>query len=308
MNETTSQGFRRRASSWKSRYVALLLLVQLGLAIGAIAASWSGRSLGINALCWLVPAIPAVAFVAFLAWLMRARAARTRRGLPALMGPCYAALLLVPACLATRGAAAWPVAVLTLASVAGNWLYVHWYSHLDRPASSRLKVGEPLPSFRVRNLRGEWVDSAGWLDRPAVLMFYRGNWCPLCSAQVAEIAMRYRDIEQLGARVVLISPQSQQESAALASRFDAPMDFLTDEAGRAGRALGIWHAGGVPLGIFGYGSDTVFPTVVVTDARGRVVFCHQTDNYRVRPEPDSFIGVLQDLRHAAVDGPRGAVA
>jgi peroxiredoxin len=295
-------------ATWKSRYVAILLLGQLGLVVVSIAAAWSGRALATQTMCWLVPAVPAGAFLAFMGWLMRARSARTTPGLAALMGPSYASLLVTLGCLAYTGAAAWPAAALTAASVAGNWLYVHWYSRLDRPASSRLKVGELLPSFKVRDLRGEWVDSASWLDRPTVLVFYRGNWCPLCSAQVAEIAIRYQDIEQLGARVALISPQPQRESAALASRFDAPMEFLTDEEGRVGRALGIWHARGVPLGIFGYGSDTVFPTVVVSDARGRVVFCHQTDNYRVRPEPETFIRVLQGLPVRGERDTRGAVA
>jgi hypothetical protein len=34
------------------------------------------------------------------------------------------------------------------------------------------------------------------------------------------------------------------------------------------------------------------PTVVVTDAGGRILFADQTDNYRVRPEPSTFLAVL----------------
>jgi hypothetical protein len=35
------------------------------------------------------------------------------------------------------------------------------------------------------------------------------------------------------------------------------------------------------------------PTVVVTNASGTIVFSDQTDNYRVRPEPDVFLAILR---------------
>jgi hydroxymethylpyrimidine pyrophosphatase-like HAD family hydrolase len=42
-----------------------------------------------------------------------------------------------------------------------------------------------------------------------------------------------------------------------------------------------------------YAPHTVMPTVVVTDADGTIVFSDQTDNYRVRPEPDMFLAILR---------------
>jgi hypothetical protein len=58
----------------------------------------------------------------------------------------------------------------------------------------------------------------------------------------------------------------------------------------------------------GYEDDTVLPTLVVTDAEGRVVFADETDNYRVRPIPDTVIGALRDAgvatRPASTSGPQ----
>ena len=50
----------------------------------------------------------------------------------------------------------------------------------------------------------------------------------------------------------------------------------------------------MPLGmeIFGYKSETVLPTVIITDEEGKILFLDQTDNYRVRPEPETFFEVL----------------
>jgi hypothetical protein len=35
------------------------------------------------------------------------------------------------------------------------------------------------------------------------------------------------------------------------------------------------------------------PTVIVTNASGTILFTDQTDNYRVRPEPDIYISILR---------------
>ncbi len=52
------------------------------------------------------------------------------------------------------------------------------------------------------------------------------------------------------------------------------------------------------MSVFGYDSATVFPTVIVLDAKGVVRWIDQTDNYRVRPEPDTFVPLLQRLASA----------
>jgi peroxiredoxin len=127
------------------------------------------------------------------------------------------------------------------------------------------------------------------------LLFYRGNWCPFCTAQIEELAGAYRQLEESGVKIILISPQPAGKNQALASRFDIPLVFLRDPDNAAARQLGILHKWGTPLGLqlLGYGSDTVMPTVILTDASGHIVYSDQTDNYRVRPEPEVFAEILE---------------
>ena len=125
-------------------------------------------------------------------------------------------------------------------------------------------------------------------------MFYRGNWCPLCMAQIREIADRYQDIAAMGIKVVLISPQPDEQSRKLAAQYDAPFIVLVDEGNRVAEELGIAVKNGVPIGIpGGYSGDTVLPTLVVSNEKGTILFSDQTDNYRVRPEPDIFLAILR---------------
>ncbi len=81
---------------------------------------------------------------------------------------------------------------------------------------------------------------------------------------------------------------------SLADRFDVPMRFCVDAGNRIARQLGIDHAGGVAFMMepFGYGRDTVLPTVLIADPEGTIVFVDLTDNDRARPEPSSFIAAL----------------
>ena len=245
---------------------------------------------------WLGPSIVAGSFFAFMGWMMLSGAARTSERLPGLLaaGAGGLAVALAGAVGGTTPAAL-PMSY-ALAGFIGLVVYVFWYSNLGREPSAVLRVGATLPEFLVDTESGQSVSSLALRGKPAVWLFFRGNWCPLCMAQIREVAERYKELEARGAEVVLVSPQSQLHTRALAKRFSVPFRYFIDRDGRAARALGILHESGVPLGIPGYGADTVFPTVIVTDAEGRILLADQTDNYRVRPEPDTFLAALDAAR------------
>jgi len=176
-----------------------------------------------------------------------------------------------------------------------GWLvYLRWYSVFRGRDAHSLRVGSPLPDFRLESMDGHIVSSESFKAKPHLLLFYRGNWCPFCTAQVEELAAAYQGLEKVGISVVLISPQSIKKNQALAARFDVPMVFLRDRDNTAAKQLGILHEWGTPMGmqVLGYGSDTVLPTVILTNEKGMILFSDQTDNYRVRPEPATFEALL----------------
>lgn len=189
----------------------------------------------------------------------------------------------------TQGAGA---IVLSLVCFALLLVYVFWYSKNGRTPSAALAVGSALPQLAFVDLDGAPVSSLDWVGTPTILLFYRGTWCPLCNVQVRELADGYREIAARGAQVVLVSPQPARESAKLAARFDAPMQFLVDVDNAAARVLGIQHPGGAPLGVAPE-VESVLPTAVVLDADGVIRFAHETDNYRFRPDPALFLEALE---------------
>lgn len=269
----------------------LLLLVATGHSLWSVLAADSAADM----LAWAGAALAAGGFLGFFVYLFAVNPARTSRNLPGVL-----ALTVAGGLLAVLG---WLSGGSTLATLyalgpglGGSLLYVFWYSQLPRGEVSRLAAGERLPDFELADAEGQPVSSEDFLGSPALWLFYRGNWCPLCMAQVKEITARYRELDARGVQVLLVSPQPAGHNRQLAARFDVPMRFLVDAGNRAAHALGIAAADGIPRGmeLLGYDSETVLPTVLLTDARGRILWSDQTDNYRVRPEPDTFIRVLDE--------------
>ena len=177
-----------------------------------------------------------------------------------------------------------------------GWLgYIRWYSVFKGRNTPVLLTGAPLPAFPLESLDGHNISSESFKAKPHLLLFYRGNWCPFCTAQIEELAAAYQRLEKSGLNVVLISPQSIKKNQALAARFDIPLLFLRDRDNAAAKQLEIVHKWGTPMGLqlLGYESDTVMPTVILTDSQGAIVHVDQTDNYRVRPEPETFEALLK---------------
>ena len=178
----------------------------------------------------------------------------------------------------------------------GTLLYNFWYTPLDR-SGSKIQQGQLMPEHTFIDINGKNISTHD-TGRKRLWIFIRGNWCPLCVAQVDEISQQYQQVTETGTDVFFISSQSQKQSQSLSDKFDAPMNFLVDTDNAGAIALGIDHIAGVPFGLpGGYDADTAMPTVIITDENGKVIFLDQTEDYRLRPEPSKFIDVLE--QHAA---------
>lgn len=279
----------------KSRFITLLLLALTASSVHALIAL-IGADSGIERVAWAGSLLATGSFMGFFAWLMRGKAARTSAELRTILvlTGIGAAITLIAA---LRGGPLLPLLYALVIGFDGCIAYVYWYSRFMNRDRNTLAVGNTLPSFTLKSADGKLIDSASLVGKVTLLLFYRGNWCPLCMAQIQEIAARYRELAQRGVQVLLVSPQPQKHTQELSARFDAPMQFLIDEDNAAAKILGIDAPNSLPLGLgaMGYDSDSVLPTVLLIDREGRIAWNHLTDNYRVRPEPDTFIAVIDQL-------------
>lgn len=276
----------RLKSIFISSYIAVLLALS-GTAIWQLVAAsyrspWSGV---------LLACLPALLF---FAGLFLRPVARMKSRLLFLPRTGVAGTLLA----LYLGGATWPALLAAVVGVGGSMAYLRWYSRFDNATPPQLAAGRSIPDFDLRDLQGNTVSSRALLDQPTLWLFYRGNWCPFCVAQVRELAGHYQALASRGIRIVLISPQPDTHTSELASRFDVPMQFMVDHDNQAARRLGILVSGGLALGMeaFGYDSDVPRPTVFMTASGGRLIYSDLTENYRVRPEPENFIEIFDQYR------------
>lgn len=246
---------------------------------------------------WLGTAIACAGPAIFFSQIMLMPRARTSRNLGVVIAAGFFGTAL--SVMLGGAIASPPVLIAACVGAVGSLVYVFWYSRFGAPSNAALSVGASLPDFELSE-NGKKFRVSELTAKPALWIFYRGNWCPLCVAQIKEIAAQYRELARRGVEVYLVSPQSEANSVALSKKMDAPMRFMTDAGNRAADALGIRIKDGLPTGFqaLGYDSDVPRPTVFISEAGGRVIFLDMTDNYRVRPEPATFFSVLD--RHAIV--------
>ena len=238
-------------------------------------------------LAWVGALVAVAPLVTFMSSLVLVKRARTFRNQYLLL-----ALALIGTVLSFIGfesPASWYALFLGLIP---TFAYIFWYSTLDRSGSPIIAVGAALPELELYDAEGTPVMPTP--GKHGLYMFVRGNWCPLCMSQIKEIAAQYRELEARGVEVFLIARQPAANTRALAKRFDAPIRFCVDEEGQLARQLGIEHVGAVPflMDTLGYDSDSVLPTVVIIDPSRKIIFADLTDNYRVRPEPSTFLAAL----------------
>ncbi len=179
-----------------------------------------------------------------------------------------------------------------------SWLlYVRWYSLFDQRDKSKISLGAQLPAFQLIDESGQSKSVKDLTDAPRIWMFYRGNWCPLCMAQIKEVSSLYKEIENRGAKVALISSQPHRYTKGLAKKHKVNFDFLMDQDNEAAKTLGIFAKNGTPTAMvaLGYKLDTAMPTIFITDKGGDIIYSDLTDNYRVRPEPQEFLKVLDKV-------------
>jgi peroxiredoxin len=246
---------------------------------------------------WLGTAVACAGPVLFFAAVFTLPIARTSPNLNAVLGAGVVGSALAAAL--ADAPLSLPVLVAATVGIAGTLVYVHWYSHYGAPANDALAVGKTLPDFPLVE-EGRELTSAVLARQPALWIFYRGNWCPLCVAQIGEICAQYRSLAEHGIEVFLVSPQPAENLASLRARCDAPMRYMTDRGSRAAEKLGILVRDGIPAGLqaLGYDSDTTRPTVFITDRDGKIAYVDMTDNYRVRPEPAQYLPILERVAMA----------
>ena len=172
------------------------------------------------------------------------------------------------------------------------------------------KLGELMPHFYLPDGDGRLVSLPSLLrSGPVVISINRGHWCPYCKLELQSLAAINNQIEQLGARVVSIMPDSARFTGPYSASNGLPFPVLSDIDLGYSLSLGLifwvgaeirrlYEEVGVELEKY-HGNQAFFlpaaaKFIVAPD--GLVIARQANVEFRERLEPQTILTTLQDLR------------
>jgi peroxiredoxin len=78
-----------------------------------------------------------------------------------------------------------------------------------------LKVGDVFPDFLLPDAEGRLVERADLIaEGPAVVTFYRGDWCRTCTEALAQLEAAAGEVQAAGATLTAIAPETAGRALA----------------------------------------------------------------------------------------------
>ena len=173
-----------------------------------------------------------------------------------------------------------------------------------------LSVGSTLPDVELIGPNGASTTLGEAMGgRPAVVVFYRGAWCPYCN-----IALRnYRDfllpaLSDRAVRLIAVSPQGPDGSLTMQERHNLAFAVLSDPGIVLARVMGIVAASssevraaqlrlGLDLTVVNADGTTAlpWPTTAILDAGRTLRWIDVHPDYSTRSEEGDIVAALDAL-------------
>ena len=93
-----------------------------------------------------------------------------------------------------------------------------------------LQVGQHAPDFYQKDAEGKDFKLSDALKKgPVVIIFYRGQWCPVCNKHLSQVQENLEQIMEKGSMVVAISPEKPEYLEKTALKTGANFSLIYDE-------------------------------------------------------------------------------
>ncbi len=174
-------------------------------------------------------------------------------------------------------------------------------------AAAVLAVGARILAFELPDHNGKLVASLELLARgQVVICFIRGRWCPFCVGQMEAMNLVVPQIEQAGATLVAISPQTVKQAFFMHDQHKLRFPLLSDAGNKVARQFGltyrvpamqeaVYRRAFVNLP-FTNGDDSwelPIPATYIVGQDGKILFASANEDYSERAEPAEIVNTLR---------------
>lgn len=173
-----------------------------------------------------------------------------------------------------------------------------------------LQKGQKAPHFSSKDQEDQIFELEKALTKgPVVLIFYRGQWCPICNRHLAAIEEDLDKIYEKGATVVAISPEISEYLKQTMNKTGASFRLLHDEDYRIAEAYDVAFLPSL-------GSRTTYntalganlkeahsdeserlpiPATYIIDQKGIIQWRHFDPDYKNRATVEDIVAALEKL-------------
>jgi len=199
------------------------------------------------------------------------------------------------------------------------------YGHADVPIAATadeirpLVKGDGAPRFTVRTVDGNRFDfDPRKLEQPAIIISFRGGWCPFCNMHLSELRKVIPEIHELGIDVLFLSgdrPGLLYASLGEDTQEDiADLDYTiySDADANAAIALGIaFQASDRTINYLTEKGQDVegssmakkgvlsVPSVFAISRDGVIAFAYSNADYKIRVPADELLAVAKTIASGA---------
>lgn len=167
--------------------------------------------------------------------------------------------------------------------------------------------GQPMPDGKLLDVNGQPTTLAeARAGRPAVVVFYRGAWCPYCDIALRTYqAQLVPELTGQGVPLIAVSPQTPDGSLSTQQAKDLTFTVLSDPGSQIAGQLGILTGpteavaraqAQLGLDLTQVNADGTrglpMPSVVIVDAAGVIRWIDVHPNYATRTEPADILSAV----------------
>lgn len=171
------------------------------------------------------------------------------------------------------------------------------------------QLGTRLPDGELLDVAGQPTTLAETLSgKPAVIVFYRGGWCPYCNIALRTYqAQLVPALTERGISLIAISPQTPDGSLSTKEAKELTFTVLSDPGNQLARQLGILTApsDGARAAQLRLGLDLTqvnadgttglpMPTVIIAGADGTIRWIDVHPDYTTRAEPGQILQAVTE--------------
>lgn len=189
------------------------------------------------------------------------------------------------------------------AMAAGNREDIHSSADQVQP----LLAGMSAPDFTVRDVEGKVFEfKAGQQDKPVVLTFFRGGWCPYCNLHLSEMRLAEKQLAEMGFNIWFISIDKPELLLESLADPDIGYTIYSDSSLDATRAFGLAFRVDDELNkrYLTYNIDLEkasgethhvlpAPATYIIGSDGTINFAYVNPDYKVRLHPDVLLAAAK---------------